>query len=284
MKSVWVKSLIEKGAKSATEEFYRFWVKEAHKALSKRNKPQQKEKKLQLDNDPAKISSAIQKIPSSNNMILENESGIKIDPVNELSDDSADTITVPLIGIQTTLRTIFIIITLLLFSFGCSYFFFRIYSVRNEIENWKTAHQVLEDRLLFLQTFAAHLALNTTEHSGKNSELQKLARKLDWKLSESREDVGKLHQSLLKTLTEVSSLLDYSSSKELGFPNEALQQFVKDEILLNRKGYAIVLNTDSESSWFSLIFTFIFSILLAGTICWASLTNRLPAITEHLKR
>jgi len=209
LKTVWVKSMIEKNAKVATEEFYRVWADEAHKELAKKTTSDMKNRRdirissISTPREPSDAVSADRK-PSMFK--------------NSDADATSDAIELPLVGsVSTTLLTMILLVAFVLLS--GMYFFIRIQVARTELSQWEATCQEQEDRLVFLQTLVGHMALNYTGDPGvvkpwgfwkENGE------DLDWRLGEWHEEIAHLQRTLGVALRQVADVLEYSSSKPLG--------------------------------------------------------------------
>lgn len=217
VKSVWgVKSLIEKNARAASDDFFKVFIKEAHKELTKK---------------PIEASSsqptALQKLSSARSDIhlqvpvAEHMASVQISHVSKESEPAPPrpgTIEIPLIGIPISVTLLGIILISLAFIFGGGYFVMKIHYLKVELDHIDHGFQELEDRLIFLQTFASHLALNYTSGNDmtNNWGFWRESHAMDWCLTEWQDQVELLQATLAETLGEVSNVLRVTSGKQLG--------------------------------------------------------------------
>ena len=191
--------MIEKNAKVATEEFYRVWAREGEKEITKK-------KDVLVSSASSShlpvISDDVPEIPK----VLEPESDVH-------NSGNKDLIAIPFVGVEATPITIATVIFALLFICSGFYFSVRISTIHYELSEWQSEHHEIEDRLLFLQSFVAHLAMNSTKKWGTR---QGYDQGLSWRLEEWQEQIQNLQTKLAQTLNEVSDVLSESSSKKLG--------------------------------------------------------------------
>ena len=204
--------MIEKNAKVATEDFYKVWAEEAQKELTKKKEPA--------------IGVSEKKQPSGNDDLPVIKHPIVFEKEARMDSSTGPQITLPLVGIQVSLSMIAILAFVLLLICSGTYFWCRISFIHSDINRWKETHRELEDRLVFLQSVAARLAMEyTNESSGKHKKWGEWKEKnsdLDWRLSEWQEEIQHLQNTLTSTLTNVGEVLEYSSNKKLGMSAQPL--------------------------------------------------------------
>lgn len=271
LKSVWVKGMIEKNAKVATEEFYRVWADEAQKELTKKKENPENRNLGNIKNDnDEELQNAI-----NSQMNFQAVKGTSSNLTE--TQNAEDLIDIPLIGIKISISTITLLAVIMLLLCGGTYFCLRIHFIHSNIDQWKNTHFELEDRLIFLQSIAARLAMNFTSISLDDSQHKNLKisdwkdwrrNKLDlgWHLSEWQDEILHLQQTLSGTLVNVGNILEYSSSKKLGVSEKPLMLSTHLlENLIQGNSRIIEVEPASESSFFWLIFFFSVSIIVIST-------------------
>ena len=235
LKSVWVKGLIEKNAKTATEEALRGWIVLAKKWL-------QEEQELNADVDN-----------TENNVLLEKDS-TKFDSPDESNEtllDSpqktaveqkglADTnFEVPILEIPIPVKAILLLTVIFSFIICGGILLSYIHSVESEIEYWENSAHEIEHRILFLNLFASHLVDHASNHHSSLEEewdYWKRTRGLDWRLAEWQEQMFTLKSKLSEALGEVSHVLDAVSSPR--------KDSDPDKLLNERTLRSLVIHTD----------------------------------------
>lgn len=236
LKSVWVKGMIEKNAKVATEEFYRVWAEEGQKELKKR------------DNFSSRTHSYA-KLPIVGDIEPVVQQKIFDEEESTSSVEKKGLLFIPQFGLDIHPSTFTIILFGLLVLFSGIYFGLRIKAVNNNIATWEEQHYEIEDRLIFLQSFISQIASNNTDPWGSSREHDK---ELNWKLTEWQDEIQHLQTSLSSTLDKVGKILESSSSKKLGHSE---QSFLLQS-LSSADTKIIELTNDNSSSYWMYIFLF----------------------------
>jgi hypothetical protein len=210
--------MIEKNARAASDDFFKAFIKEAHRELTKKPEMQ----------TPSQQLTALQKLSSVRDVNIFTPVEQHLAPVvpvsrkekkPEITQASPGTIEIPLVGIPVSVNLLGIFLIALACILGGGYFLMKIHNLQSEIHQIDRSFQELEDRLIFLQTFASHLALNYSADSSSVTRDWGYWREsyaMDWCLTEWQDQVELLQATLSETLGEVSNVLRVTSHKQLG--------------------------------------------------------------------
>ena len=211
LKSTIMKGLIEKSAKSPTESFYNSFVNEVKISLQKQPSGEKSavkagRKRLKGKKSIGKEEKKIEKAKSQ----LE----VKESSENEQSGYRKYITFQKLVLIGTIIYVLLV---------GMTYLTIRINSLEHEIEIWKGAFNQIDDRLIFLQTFAARVALNNSLDVPE--EYLKEMQELDWRLDEWKDVLFTIQNNIEKHLKDSSYVLgDISrSSDHLGHSGKSFE-------------------------------------------------------------
>lgn len=226
IKSVWVKGLIEKNAKVATEDALKSWVDLAKLWLNKSNSSSAD----LLSQSSSSVNKAIElKDEEQSSPLIEQQQPTDIDINSSKKTDGFLDIMIDIPGINIPLPAKIILLVSVLFTvlICCGFLFSHIYTLEHEVYLWEQSTEELHDRLLFLQVFTSYLLTNINADENllqSEWEYWQKTRGLDWRLAEWQDQMFVLQNQLSDALHEVSHILemvsDTSASNEQKLLNE----------------------------------------------------------------
>ena len=214
LKSVFVKSLIEKSAKTAYDAFLQLFVKESQKYLK---------------NDPSSINKPILKKRIDQKQETVQENG-EIEVEIEQEVRSTPVVDVPqqdfFYSFSLSGKTfVTSIIILFVVFFGLFYLTIQIRSLEEELHHWQKSYVEYEDRIFFLQIFTSKVAnrvLNSTNALDMEWAHWQRSKGLNWRVGEWKEQIISLQQNLQQSLEYLNGLVDDVNSKSANVMSENL--------------------------------------------------------------
>lgn len=145
---------------------------------------------------------------------------------------------------------IFLLIILMSFSTG-GFLMWRVNSLNKQVSRWESRYNLLEDRLIFLQTFASRMSQHykspseaeegEREDPSRHQNQPALSSKLDdywdrwkttkgleWRLAEWQEQVESLRSNLEASLGKIGSIMNELENVHLGGKENALLQVLSE--------------------------------------------------------
>ena len=213
LKSVWLKALIEKSAKSANEEAFAIWVREARGWLSSNENA--------ILSPPPLIRKRTKSKVKVEGISKGGVVGVGVDnfhpkvtsPASSGGLDSKKTntsVSIPFIESEVSLEIFCFILIVFVMCFGFTQLLFHVRSLENQISIWESNYELYHERIQFLQEFTIQLSRfvhGDDEYLKGEWQYWQETNGLDWRLAEWRTQMETLKQILSNTLHEISYVL-----------------------------------------------------------------------------